>query len=253
MVKSAAKDARYNGWPVSGTALDAMKIFAAAFMLIDHTALSLFGEEFFFAQMIGRAAMPLFCYAVAAAIIRSDGKPIGNYLVWLLVFGVASQPFFNFALDTDHANVLFTLAAGAAIAANIEKISWPMRHAVFLFGLVDVAFKSAWDFGVTGTLLPAVFVLMMRGEKQAWPWVFALLFALNYAQEDLSLSAFSQKWTGYAVLLFFASAVPYFVGKISMDLHERGRLMPRFFLYYFYPAHLILLSLIKGLGIQSLL
>lgn len=253
MKKSATNDTRCNGWPVSGTALDALKIFAALFMLIDHTALSLLGEKFFFAQLIGRAAMPLFCYAVAAAIIRGAGKPMGNYLVWLLVFGVATQPFFAYALGNDHANVLFTLAAGAAIAANIHRISWPLRHAVFLFGLLDVAFKSAWDFGVTGALLPAVFVLMIRGEKQVWPWVFALLFALNYATEDMSLDAFAQKWPGYAVLLFFAGVLPWFVVRICRDLPERGRLMPRFFLYYFYPGHLLLLSVIKALGLQTLL
>lgn len=254
MGKSAVKDTRYNGWPVSGTALDAIKICAALFMLIDHSALALFGEKFFLARMAGRAAFPLFCYAVAAAILRRDEKKsLDGYLVWLLIFGVVSQPFYNFALDQSHANVFFSLAAGGVIAAHIEKISWRLRHCVFLFAALNVAFANGWDFGVPGVMLPAVLLLVMRGEKQAWPWLLLLLFGINYSSENVNLHDFSKMWFGYTILFFFASVVPYFVIRLCADMDERGRLLSKFFLYYFYPGHLFVLSFLKIFGVPDLL
>ena len=56
---------------VDGRALDAIKICAAVFMVIDHINTTLLASTRLEMFLIGRITFPLFCYALAASMLKA--------------------------------------------------------------------------------------------------------------------------------------------------------------------------------------
>src|SRR3989338_5224412 len=96
-----------------GRALDFIKICAALLMVVENMNVIWFDETFFPLHLLGRAAFPLFCYAVAVAVMKKEGAGgAGRYVIKLLILGALVQPFYQPALGAGTCNVIFTLAAG---------------------------------------------------------------------------------------------------------------------------------------------
>ena len=233
------------GLPIQGVALDAVKLFAALFMVCDHINSVLWVGAVPNMYIAGRIAFPLFCYAAACNLAR--GGTSGRYAGQILIFAILAQPIFAIAAKTQLANVLFTLSAGAAVGAWLINAHPVVRHAVF--GLVAVACftlpVSAYtgvEFGLAGVALPAAIALVLRGDLTVTPWLLLMLFLINMSPPQPD----NPDWWWW----FWATGLAAALGGIATIaavswLPRRGRFLPRYFLHVFYPGHLAILALIR--------
>jgi hypothetical protein len=230
-----------------GHALDFIKICAALFMVIDHMNAIWFGAAFFPVYLLGRAAFPLFCYAVAVAVMKKDPGGAARYAAKLLVLGALVQPFYQLALGAETGNVVFTLAAGAAIAAFSSRArSWQI-YALYVVAALSMLLPIAVEFGLAGIMLPSAIVLALRGQRSVYPFLILLLFSINTGGmlETLRQGMGGNVWIAYLAVGLAGTLLPWLVLSIARDLKQSGRYLSKYSLHVFYPAHLLLL---KALG-----
>jgi len=175
-------------------------------------------------RFIGRLAFPIFCFLLVQGFIHTSNKR--NYALRLFVFALISELPFDIAINNallsfTSQNVFFTLLIGFLVIWLIDK--WQDKiylHAIFIaLGMVLADFLST-DYSYWGVALIAAFYYF-----RAWPMMQTL-------SGSLLLS-----WQAPSILAF----IP-----INMYNQKRGLSM-KYFFYIFYPAHLLLLTLIRHL------
>jgi hypothetical protein len=231
-----------------GRALDFIKICAALLMVIDHMNEIWFGAELFTMYLLGRAAFPLFCYAVAAAVMKKDRRGAGIYAARLLILGALVQPFYQPALGAATGNVIFTLAAGAAFAAFTSRARPWQIYTLYAAAALSMLLPLAVEFGLAGIMLPSAIVLALRGQKGVYPFLILLLFSINAGGllEVLQKGISRDAWMACLVIGLASALLPWLVLSIARDLKQSGRYLSKYSLHVFYPGHLVLL---KALGL----
>jgi hypothetical protein len=169
---------------LEGAPIDLIKLAAAILMLADHVNSSLLGGNAVLAWRFGRIAFPLFCFVLACHVVR--GTDLKRYLLVLLVLAVATQPFYTAAFPwwPMQGNILFTLAAGVAVAAALLQSPSLNQHLTLGIGAAVSVAWPRWvgggvDFGLAGVLLPSAIALIIAGRLAHVLWLLALVFALN--------------------------------------------------------------------------
>ena len=185
-------------------------------------------------RCIGRIAFPLFAFMIAEGMIHSHDT--NKYISRLLIFAVISEIPFDMAFRKsfvcfDYNNVFFTLAIGAIVIFIIQhlkvKTIWSRDiKIVFLlfFGMIDAVFLRT-DYDALGVLLIVLFYLMH--EKRGCYFIPLLVFNL------LNICA----GNGIEVVSMFAYLILY-----NYNGEKGGQ--NKYFFYIFYPAHLLVLSII---------
>jgi len=215
-------------------------------MFIDHFAASfiesswLAGERFFTypfyltLRLIGRMAFPIYAFLLVEGY-RHTGN-VWRYLGRLTLFGLVSELPFDLAfyrqpLYWGHQNVFFTLALGLLAlwlwdrSVNTQAVgSTLLRYLLALLSLAAVsgaAYYLRTDYAQWGILTVAAFYLFSESEwKRGAVSACALL-----ASSELEAAGF----VDYLLFHFYSG--------------QRGR-QSKYFFYAFYPAHLLLLSLV---------
>lgn len=203
---------------------------AAVTMVVDHTGMALFPNEVWL-RWIGRLSFPLFVFLLTEGFVHTASRK--KYLLRLGIFGAISevpyQLFVGMAFGTGWQipcqNVFFELMAAFLALWCAEKGgAWLLGTA----GLVAAAELLGLDYGAYGILLALCFTLF-RGNRVGVVISLGLCTAL-YCGAHQSLT---QAWAILAALPLI-----FYNGK-------RGKRLPRYFLYVFYPAHLAVLILIR--------
>ena len=119
---------------LTGAPLDLVKLAAAGLMLGDHVNTVLLGSSVPLLWRLGRIAFPLFCFVLVCHLLR--GADPGRYAVALLVLAVPTQPIFATAFRAEFGSILFTLAAGAALAAALRGQNAWVQHGLLAGGTV---------------------------------------------------------------------------------------------------------------------
>jgi len=226
-------------------------------MVCDHAGLILFQEKYLSLHLLGRAAFPLFCYALAVAFLKAGpdkGLHYGfhKYGLRLLIFAVIAEPVSLLTRGLPVLNILFTLC----LAAGFAGLSWRMKnwqiYICYAVAIATLLFPPLFEFGWIGVALPSCIMLAMRGEKTAVPFLLLFLFLMNMQGwtagilplGDMSVERFLMMaaMTGAA-----ASLVPLAAIMAGSLMPQAGRLTPKYFLHIFYPAHLALLLLLAKL------
>ncbi len=216
---------------LDGTAL---KLIAVVSMVLDHI-----GDCFFpgatWLRAVGRIAMPVFAFCVSEGFLRTRDRK--SYLLRMLLFGLISEvPFDLFAsgklFDLSHQNIMLTFSWALAGLICFERIMTkersPIRDisaAFVLLGFLAGSLLLRLDYNMTATALIFVFWLL----KDKADWVGNTAAAAVHA-------AFRNRGVNWFGLLGF---IPVF-----MYNGKRGRGLKWFF-YVFYPAHMLLLFMIK--------
>lgn len=186
---------------------------------------------------IGRFAFPAFCFLLVEGFYHTRSK--AGYLRNLVIFAFISEVPFDLALYGkvwywDHQNVFFTLAAGfAAIWVAEYFISKSMKDDTnaMLFRVIAVVSVLGFalftefintDYGAVG--VATIFVLYAMHNKPVMSALFAwMILGMTNILEFLSFP---------------------FIGAVHFYNGERGK-QNKYFFYLFYPAHLLLLAILK--------
>lgn len=224
----------------------ALQWIAVLAMAVDHVGYLLF-PEIPLLRAFGRISFPIFSFLLAEGFRHTSDRK--KYALRLAVFAVLSElPYELFLYGPERLgtlfpmkNILFSLllAFGALWCAE--------RGGGFFFGAALLALGAelgGFSYGVYGVALPLCFYFCSRaflGEEKNEDagWKRGLLAAvLLTACTVLYCAAHGSMFQIWAVF----AAVPLFFYN-----GERGRRMPRYFFYVFYPAHLLFLVLLNVL------
>lgn len=233
-----------------------IKLLACLFMTIDHV-----GKMFFphvpEMRLIGRLAFPLFAYGISVGAVYTR-DPI-RYLSRIVLLALISQPLY--ALGLDHAtsmmysvsffdrplaairafyvgsfatpSILFSLALGLCILIALRKRQWVLALGVYLF---CTRFSSSLDYGIGGIRLMILFYAFCEHPVAAVGVITA--YMLTWASGS-----------GYTFLgMPFGMRIFALPAAIFACFPLRSRLsLPRWFIYGFYPAHLLALAILTRL------
>ena len=215
----------------------ALKMIAVVTMFIDHaafillepwldspvlagTGLSLQAWDLIYqvCRLIGRLSFPIFSFLIVVGFKHSR-SPV-RYLIRMVIFAVLSEIPFSLAygslIDPAHQNVMWTFAISLGLLLLLRRFT---RHYWLVLPAMGLAWLMQTDYHAYGVLM-----------------VFYLYVAYDEPHRDI----------GGAVLgLYQATAALAFV-PIHFFNGEKGR-QSRWFFYIFYPAHLLLLVLIRHL------
>lgn len=227
---------------------NALKMIAVISMLIDHGAVALIENHILergdlpslsvwrnvdmVARHVGRVAFPIFCYLIVEGYFHT--RDVKKYGARLLVFSLISEiPFdlaaFNTWFYPEYQNVYITLFLGLLAIAGIERYgqegSWWKQAAVFA-GCCGTAWLARCDYGVFGVF----FIVLLY------------LFHDNAPRQTLF---------GSLCLMWEPAAILAFIPIRAYD-GTRGSQKWKWFFYVFYPAHLLVLALVRtGLSLLT--
>ncbi|WCF11454.1 conjugal transfer protein TraX (plasmid) [Paenibacillus thiaminolyticus] len=198
---------------------DALKIVAVAVMIIDHIGAIFFPSEDLF-RIIGRIAFPIFSYyLVQGAIYTSNIK---KYAVRLFLFGLLSQIPFTLLFDTYTLNIMFVLLLSLLL----------IRGGWMYVGVVGVlTFLIPMDYDFYGVLIAPI-LYWLRDKK-----ALALLV----------LAAITIFYCFYNMNWLQIYAIPGFIFVLFARRKTLNKRVNKYFFYWFYPAHMIVLLIVKYL------
>lgn len=231
-----------------GRALDFIKVCAAVFMVIDHINMTLFDSTRPEMFLVGRATFPLFCYAVAVSLLKA-GPEKGPHYAWtryaprMLLLALITEPIAQFSRDIGPiANVIFTLGIGAAMAGLSYRLREWQIAALCALAVGLMYFPPVFEFSAAGAMLPAAFMLAMRGRPLGFICLALLLSTINLGGFASLLEKEDTDALVYASLAALASiATPLILIRYAATQPQDGRYLPKYFLHVFYPAHLLLI------------
>ncbi|MDO5417453.1 MAG: TraX family protein [Lachnospiraceae bacterium] len=246
---SFARSSRRGRPGISGSGL---KLLGAVLMLLDHICVAVIergilksgdpaqmqkiletaaGQNWWMADRIlrsaGMLAFPIFAFLLAEGFVHTRHKR--DYGLRLLVFALLSEIPFDLAIFgtwfyLDYQNVILTLFIAFLTLCGVQRFlrkSW--MQLLCVLGGCGAAFLLRTDYGALGVLM-----------------VVVLYYARQTGMQNIfgAVMAFLQNGSIWGALAF----IP-----ISFYNGEKGLRPGKYFFYIFYPAHLLVLWLIRTL------
>lgn len=196
---------------------------------------------------IGFFTAPVMCYFMVEGYAYTRSKM--RYGLRLFLFAVLSQIPFQLAFGQRGLNVIYTLFCCFLILVVMERVGSSVLQAGCVMCLTLATVNGDWPI-----VAPLLTFLLCRNagdrRKQAMSFfVVYLLFAVLNTQNYMSGQ--QGDWTWYAVthaalsgLGILAAAVVVLVF-YNGERAKKGRHFSKWFFYLFYPAHLLVLYLLK--------
>ena len=226
-----------------------LKIIAYAAMIIDHVGYVFFPSEPVF-RIIGRLAMPIFCFFIAEGVRHTASRKI--YLIRLAVAAAISEiPYrlcFHGTLEGFRMpeNVIVTLFFGAlALFVTVYLAEKGLPAIVLALPCLAacvtcILFDTDWTF--LGVMMIFVFYFFKDDRKKLYFWISGICiaaFVYDYVPaliEDHTTLPF----TFFIHLCGILALIPigYYNGK-----YIRSR--ARYLFYAVYPVHLIIIYVIR--------
>lgn len=242
-----------------------LQLIAAAAMLIDHTAYFVgfvFPSLYYLMKLIGRATIIIMCFFIVEGFHKTHN--LNRYLIRMAIFAAVSQiPFFlcsRGALPTGirdfilgnfhHRNVIFTLFIGLSLITILRS-----RYSVLLkLAALAAAFRlvqsSDWRmYALLWILAFEVFYGCKRKQLAAASLVLILrfVFITKSIISDCVIAGYITVDNLAQIMITLGGFIA--IGLLAFYNGEKGRLQ-RLNLYVFYPAHLLVLAVIKIIFFQ---
>ncbi len=254
-----------------------IKIVALVTMLIDHIGYMFgnlsFSEEF---RIIGRMSFPLFCFGIYLGFINTSNRK--KYMLRLLIFSIIFQVpymFFNPSLHPKFLkiNVGFVLLFGLIAIISIDRakrINGTKRAIYIIFALAVILFPSLYNlflskysasfsYGTYGILLIVSFYLFENRYFELLLcfivltiinnifdyYVYLLQMSLSYKD---AFDFLVNRGEFYELILskqIYSVFSLFIIKMVSLGDGTRIRLR-RYFSYFFYPVHILILIFIKA-------
>ena len=232
-----------------------LHLLAMVLMLCDHlwgTVVS--GNDWL--NCIGRLAFPIFAFLTVEGYFHT--KNLKKYVLRLLVFAILSEIPFNLAIGSRliypiHQNVLWTLLISIGLIHWNEKAKGKKQWIRLLIAAASVAvghiagLLTFVDYYHAGILTVLIFYFF-RGRKW-WCFVCQAVFLWYVNTELLGGIGFELQLWGRT---FFVARQLFALPALIPIWLYRGKQGPynkylRWLYYGFYPAHLLILGLLKFL------
>ncbi len=215
-----------------------LKVVAIVTMVIDHLTaafeLALPDNIYHIGRNIGRTSFPLFAYMIAVGYMHTKDKK--NYLLRLVGVGIISEVLFDYLLFDrfyvpSYNNIFFTLALGLLALIIIEYVREVIKNK-YLGAILElvvpvllgfVAEYCHTDYGFYGVFLIYTFYIYLRSKD---------------------------KITLLLPMIFGITQTPYVLPAyllIYLDDGTHGRHLSKYITYLFYPAHILVAILLRGL------
>ncbi len=231
-----------------------LHIMAMAFMLCDHLWGTVVpGNDWL--TCIGRITFPIFAFMIVEGYFHTSS--LKKYMGRILLFALLSEIPFNLAMGSRlfypiHQNVLWSFLISLALIHWNEraKMSGKLWKRVVVGGVSIAAgallgLLTMVDFYHAG-ILTALTFYFFRGKK--WWNCAAQLLCLWYINVEM-LSGFAYEIPLFGTTFFFVrqglallALIPIWLYKGRQGHHSKAF---RYFCYAFYPAHLLVLGLLK--------
>lgn len=212
----------------------ALKGMALAAMLLDHLNAVVLDFRYPWMLWVGRLAYPIFAFGVAYNLeVRQ--VPFARYWPRLLVFGLLSQPIYQWATGNQVLNIFFTLLASSGLWAAsraLEARGWDAYQRLVLL-LPAMLIAPFADFSLMGLLMVPVWAAVLRNPGPIhWMVWLVVSLGLNYYRPPSVM-----------VLL----VLPLMVGVDKRSSQSQrwvasSRFFRRWFFYAVYPLHLLILG-----------
>lgn len=223
---------------INGTQL---KLIAIITMLIDHIGAAILEKnsevyaQYYmqsdFMRTIGRMAFPIFCYLSVQGFLHT--KNIKKYILRLFVFALLAEvpfdlAFFDSYFYVEYNNVIWSILLGIMMLAVIRKYE---QKSVIVMAAVAAALTLGYvlktDYLYIAPLLMGILYQLRYNKKKQMVAGAALMFFLNVTSD----------WIGAVMTVLSFVCVWFYDGK-------KGRGW-KYFFYIFYPAHLLILYVIR--------
>lgn len=255
-----------------------LKWIAMIVMLIDHAAATVFihyiaGRAeplglstqifYYIYRIVGRVAFPIFCFLLVEGFLHTRSR--SRYLRNLVVFSLVSEIPFDLALngavlEFRSQNVFFTLAIGLLSILLIKHFEgkWFLQI-IFGFACAAASQLLSTDYGACGVILIIIFYIFRNNHK----WMYFIgsiwLFLGPFLQRILEVTLSRGRHTALPASVLIASAMlsgglEVFAALSFFLIHkyngQRGKSLPKYFFYAFYPGHLLILAGISRLIVK---
>lgn len=226
-----------------------LKVIALISMTLDHSSYVIF-RGFSFLNYIGRFAFPIFAFQISEGYIYT--KSLKKYFFRLFCFALISQlPFMLFTSMHSaslHLNIFFTLFLGLLAILIFDKLNKLEYKNIYLhyfynfIGLIAVLLIamlsefSHCDYGYYGVLIIFVFHLF-KNNKLLMSTAFVLSTIFYYLPNIL-------RGSNTMIYIFITLCTCFSIVFIDLYNNKKGK-DTKYFLYLFYPLHLILLYIIN--------
>ncbi len=212
---------------------NALKLIAAAAMLLDHAGLLLF-PQIPLLRVLGRLAFPIYAFMIAEGCKYTRNRK--RYFLGIFLLGIFCQAIYFLADGSLYLSVLITFClAILMLYALSEAKKNPTPGTLLRLGLTILAVWGlnqvfAIDYGFWGCMLP-VFAGALQGTS--WESRTGNLLSLTLGLVLLSAALGGIQW--YCLL-----ALPL----LALYSGRRGKGDLKYFFYIFYPVHLGLLQVL---------
>lgn len=231
----------------------ALHILAMALMLCDHLWITVVPGNDWLTD-IGRIAFPIFAFMTVEGFYRT--KSLEKYVKRLFVFALLSEIPFNLVAASRifypfHQNVLWTFLIGTGLMWINEKVKEESKKTRFLTGAGTVLLGfvlgtlSFCDYYYGGVLTVLVFYFFRERKWQNFIIQLVCLWYINteifsgfyYEAEvfGMKIEVFRQSFAMFAL-------IPIWLYKGKQGIYGKGI---KALYYWFYPAHLFALWLIR--------
>ena len=228
---------RLDSFALKVLAIVAMTANHAAYIFYFHLPAEVLGVFF----TVGGLTFPIMAFLLVEGYNHTSD--FRRYATRLLVFALVSEvPFYLFLAQ--ELNVLFTLLLGL-IALRLYD-DWGPGSAKFWLVFVVIVFASDFcDWGVIGPIM----VVMMRAipdrrKRVVFP-ILLVMAAIGLPNLMYAIAAASTIALPFALYAFLGSGAD--IPLLLSYNGQRGHSMKWFF-YAYYPAHIAVLGLVKGLA-----
>lgn len=222
-----------------------LRILALALMLSDHLwATVIPGNDWM--TMIGRLAFPIFAFQIAEGYYHTSN--FKRYALRLLVFALISEIPFNLMMGSSvinpfHQNVMFTLLLGLLGIRAIDQArksgGWWKALLIVLLVILGGAVGFV-DYGYLGVLTVIAFGILrdFPGAKAAQLLAMILLHGVLVKGRVFPVGPLEIPAQSFAIL----ALIPIWL--YNGEKGPRNRVL-QYGSYVFYPAHMLILHLIR--------
>ena len=219
---------------------NALKIIAAIAMVIDHVGL-LFFPKIAIYRIIGRIAFPIFAYMFAEGSYYTRNKL--KHFLFLLLATVLTQIGYFIGTQSYYASIFLVFFVSLILIRLFDYVLCYYNQdkkflcatfiGLLLSSLVGVYFLTYYtdifslNYGFFGIIIPFILYIIKRIFNEQFLMIGTLIFLLG-----LRLILDHSIYMEYA----FLSIIP-----LIFYNGERGKLKLKYFFYFFYPIHLLIL------------